>query len=179
MEKKREISAIEPAHIGQHIFIVRGQKVIIDSDLAQLYQVSTKQLNQQIKRNRERFPSDFMFQLSLEEAESLDRSQIVTGSGKHRNPRFRPYVFTEHGVAMLSSVLKSERAVQMSIFIVRAFIKLREMLATHKDLARKIEDLERAQREQGDQLAAVYSIVKQLIDYPAKEPKPIGFQTKP
>lgn len=162
---------------------------MIDSDLAELYQVDTKQLNQAVKRNKDRFPEDFCFRLTQEETANLksqfvtsslsfvNRSQIVTGSQKHRDPRFKPYVFTEHGVAMLSSVLRSKRAVQMNIFIIRAFVKLREMLATHKDLAHKLEELERRQNEQGDQLRSVYSIVKQLIDKPVKESKTIGFNT--
>jgi hypothetical protein len=112
---------------------------MLDSDLAKLYEVSTKAFNQAVKRNRNRFPEDFMFRLASEE---LNRSQFVTGSQKHRDPRYPPYAFTEHGVAMLSSVLGSDRAIQMNILIIRAFLKLRELLATHKDLARKMEHLE-------------------------------------
>ena len=119
-----------------------------------------------------------MFQLCVEEMELLDRSQFVTGSRKHRDPRYLPYAFTEHGVAMLSAVLRSDRAVQMSVFIVRAFVKLREMLATHKELACKMEELERQQKEHSRQIAAVYSIVKKLMDTPVKHQKPIGFRTE-
>jgi hypothetical protein len=161
--------------IERRIFLIRGRKVMIDADLAQLYQVPTKALNQAVRRNLDRFPEDFMFRLSAEESELLNRSQFVTGSQKHRDPRLLPYVFTEHGVAMLSSVLNSQRAVQMNILIIRAFVKLREMLATHKDLARKIEDLERQQKEHGCQLAAVYSVVKRLIATPRRAQRPIGF----
>src|SRR6185369_12245368 len=114
--------------------VVRGRKVMLDIDIADLYQVPVKRLNEQVKRNRERFPSDFMFQLSQEETTIMNRSQIATGSQKHRDPKFRPYAFTEHGIAMLSSVLRSKPAIEMSIFIIRIFIKLREMLATHTDL---------------------------------------------
>jgi hypothetical protein len=126
--------------IQRRIYLVRGQKVMIDADLAQLYQVETKVLNRAVLRNVGRFPDDFMFRLTPEEAESL-RCQIgasKVGRGGRRN---LPFVFTEHGVVMLSSVLKSERSVQMNILVVRAFVKLREMLASHKDLAHKMIDL--------------------------------------
>lgn len=125
--------------IERRIYLVRGQKVILDSDLADLYQVRTKRLNEAVKRNSTRFPADFMFQLTKEENDFLKaanlRSQIATSNYGGR--RYRPYVFTELGVAMLSSVLNSERAVQMNIIVMRAFVKLRELMATHKDLARK------------------------------------------
>ncbi len=164
--------------IERRIFMIRGHKIILDSDLAELYQVPTKVFNQAVKRNLDRFPSDFMFRLSAEEMELLNRSQIVTGSQKHRDPHYLPYAFTEHGVAMLSAVLRSDRAVQMRILVVRAFVKLREMLATNKELACKMEELERQQIEHGRQLTAVYSIVKKLIDAPVRPQKPIGFRTE-
>jgi phage regulator Rha-like protein len=163
--------------IERRIYLIRNQKVMLDSDLAELYQVPTKAFNQAVKRNSDRFPEDFMFQLNKRELENW-RSQIVTSNPAAKmGLRRPPYAFTEHGVAMLSAVLHSERAVQMSILIVRAFVKLREMLATHKDLAGKMEDLERQQKEHGRQLAAVYSIVKKLIDVPARPQNPIGFRT--
>ena len=127
--------------IERRIYLIRGLKVMIDADLAALYQVLTKNLNKAVARNKERFPEDFMFQLTKEEAESL-RFQIGTSNTSRGGRRYLPYVFSEHGVAMLSSVLNSKRAVQMNIVIIRAFIKLREVLATQKDLARKIDDLE-------------------------------------
>jgi len=116
---------------------------MLDADLAMLYDVPTKALNQAVKRNLKRFPADFMFQLSREEVETLNRSQFVTGSKKHRDPRYPPYAFTEHGVAMLSSVLNSERAIEVNILIMRAFGRLREMVASHKDLAGKLDALEK------------------------------------
>ncbi len=177
MGKEKQIIAIESASIAQRIFIIRGQKVMLDAHLADLYQVSVKRLNEQVKRNIERFPKDFMFQLTKDEEVVLMRSQIATASKGRRNDRFSPYVFTEHGVAMLSSVLRSPRAIHMNIFIIRAFVKLREVLATHKDLAQKLEELERCQAEQGDQLRAIYDVVKQLISNPVKESKPMGFTT--
>lgn len=131
--------------IERRICLIRGQRVMLDSDLAELYQVETRALIQAVKRNIERFPDDFMFQLNPEEADAM-RSQIVIAS--KRNIRYQPYAFTEHGVAMLSAVLRSDRAVRMSIFIVRAFVQLRELLATNKTLARKVEQLEAAQMQQ-------------------------------
>ena len=151
---------------------MRGRRVIIDVDIAMIYRVETRALVQAVKRNIERFPEDFMFQLSSEEAEWM-RSQSVIAS--KRNIRYQPYAFTEHGALMLASILKSPQAAQMSIFVVRAFIRLREYLATHKDLARKMEELERQQREHSQQLASVYSIVKQLINPPERPKKRIGF----
>jgi hypothetical protein len=127
--------------IERKIYLIRGQKVVLDSDLAKMYQVATKVLNQAVSRHKDRFPLDFMFQLTSEEDEYL-RSQSVTSSAGHGGRRRPPHAFTEHGVAMLSSVLKSKRAVQLNILIIRAFVRLREYLATHKDLARKLEDVE-------------------------------------
>ncbi len=146
---------------------------MLDLHLAELYQVSTKALNQAVKRNLKRFPEDFMFRLSKEETEALNRSQIVTGSQKHRDPRYPPYCFSEQGVAMLSSVLSSERAVEVNIAIIRTFVRLREMLATHKDLARKIAALE---NKYDEQFRVVFEAIKQLMvpPYPKKRHR-IGF----
>ncbi len=169
---------ISPEHITQKIFLIRGRKVMFAQDLAEIYEVETRILNQAVKRNKERFPDDFMFSLNQEETTQwqgyLSRSQFVILK-QGRNIKYLPLVFTEHGVAMLSSVLKSERAVEMNIFIVRAFVKLREMLATNKDLAQRMDKLELEQKDQGNLLASVYSIVKQLIDTPAKSVGKIGF----
>jgi hypothetical protein len=148
--------------IERRICLIRGQKVMLDSDLAKLYGVQTKQLNQAVKRNLDRFPTDFMFRLRAEETAALNRSQFVTGSQKHRNPRLVPYAFTEHGVAMLSSVLSSRRAVQMNIFIIRVFLKLREVLATHKDLARKLEQVEAKQEDHAIMLTLVVKDIETL-----------------
>ncbi len=148
MEKNIPIMPVE--RIEQLIFLIRGQRVMLDRDLATLYEVSTKALNQAVKRNRDRFPEDFMFQLTQEEAKSwwtelIDarlRSQIVTlKRGQHM--KYRPYAFTEHGILMLSSVLSSERATQVNIAIMRAFVRLRQILASHSELARKLEELEK------------------------------------
>jgi phage regulator Rha-like protein len=176
MSESRQTSTalhLVPAEfVERRIYLIRGRKVMLDADLAELYEVETKNVNKAVRRNFDRFPEDFMFQLNKEEFENL-RFQFGTSSWGGR--RYLPYAFTEHGVAMLSSVLSSQRAVQMNILIIRAFIKLREMLASHKDIARKIEDLERQQREHGEQLDAVYSIVTQLIEPPVQPKRRIGF----
>jgi hypothetical protein len=161
--------------IERKIYLIRGCKVMLDSDLAELYQVPTKVLNQAVRRNFDRFPSDFMFQLNAEELENL-RSQIVTSKVGSGGRRYMPYAFTEHGVAMLSSVLSSKRAVALNILIIRAFVRLREYLATHKDLAQKLEDIERTQHEHGANIEQIYGYIQQLLD-PAPEPskRRIGF----
>ena len=141
-------SIVPGEFIERKIDLIRGRKLMVDADLAQLYQVETRVLLQAVKRNIDRFPDDFMFQLNSEEAESL-RSQIVISNPGRGGRRYLPYVFTKHGIAMLSSVLSSARAIQMNILIIRAFITLRELLATHTDLARKIEDFDRKQQEHG------------------------------
>jgi len=143
--------------IQRRIYILRGEKVMLDADLAELYRVPTKSLNLAVRRNPDRFPPDFMFQLSQEEFDNL-RFQFETSSWGGR--RYPPLAFTEHGVAMLSSVLNSKRAVQMNIVIIRAFMRLREVLATHKELARKIEQLSAKQEDQ----AALLSIVVKDIE---------------
>ena len=161
--------------IENRIYLIRGEKVMLDVDLAELYQVETRVLNQAVRRNQERFPVDFMFQLTQEEADNL-RSQFVTSSSGYGGRRYLPYAFTEFGVAMLSAVLKSQRAVQMSILIMRAFVKLRELISSHKDLADRIEKLEANQ----DQHASVINILAEEIDnlklLPPEPPrKRIGF----
>jgi hypothetical protein len=160
-------SAVPIVLIERHIYFIRSQKVMLDTDLAELYRVPTKRLNEQVKRNRSRFPADFMFQLKPEEAECL-RSQIATSNIARGGRRTLPYVFTEQGVAMLSSVLNSERAVQVNIAIMRAFVKLREIIATHKELAQKIAELERRFQKHDSQIEAVFDAIRQLI-----EPKPV------
>lgn len=132
--------------IERRIFLIRGQRVMLDRDLGQLYGVPTNVFNQAVKRSLERFPEDFMFQLAWDEAVQLSRSQFVTLK-RGQNSKYRPYAFTEQGVAMLSSVLRSRRAVQVNIVIMRVFVRLWEILLTHKDLAQKLEALEKKYRE--------------------------------
>jgi len=153
--------------------MIRGHKVIVDSDLADLYRVPTKAFNQGVKRNLKRFPKDFMFRLTGKEIRIL-RSQIVTSSwGGRRSP---PYVSTEQGVAMLSSVLNSERAIQVNIAIMRAFIKLREILTTHRELAQKIEELERKYRQHDVKIQTVFDAIRELLQPPPVSSKRrIGF----
>ena len=149
---------------------------MLDAALAELYQVPTRTLNQAVRRNIDRFPGDFMFQLTKEEEQSLRSQNVISNAKGHGGRRYSPYVFTEHGVSMLSSVLDSQRAVQMNILKIRAFVKLREMIASHKDLARKMESIERQQKEHSRHLATVYYIIRKLTDVPAKSKKPIGFK---
>jgi hypothetical protein len=169
--------------IATKIKELRGKKVMFDADLARLYGVTTKALNQAVRRNIERFPEDFMFRLTWEEARSL-RSQSVTlkkegeiGSSKRgKHIKYLPYAFTEQGVAMLSSVLKSKRAIQVNILIMRAFVKIKELLLTHKELALKLEALERKYANHDTKIKAIFKVIKQLL----KPPKPqerriIGF----
>jgi hypothetical protein len=158
--------------IEKKILIVRGHKVMIDSDLAELYGVSTKRLNEQVRRNKTRFPADFMFQLSKEEAKSL-RSQSATSKQGRGGRRYAPLLFTEQGVAMLSTVLKSERAIQVNIAIMRVFVQLREMIATHKDLARKLDELE---KKYDAQFSIVFEAIRELMAPPASPRRRIGFQ---
>jgi hypothetical protein len=169
------VALLAPEIISRRILLIRGQKVMLDADLAELYGVSTKALNQAVKRNIERFPEDFMFRLDVEEVADLNRSQIVTGSQKHRDPRYPPYAFTEHGALMLGNVLRSERAVEVSIMVVRTFVQLREMLATNKDLAAKLDQLERKLSTHDHAIAGLIDAIRQLTSVPSKPSRPIGF----
>jgi phage regulator Rha-like protein len=154
--------------IERRIYVIRGQKVMLDSDLAELYQVLTKNLNLAVRRNADRFPQDFMFQLTEDETKSL-RSQIATSKVGRGGRRYLPYAFTEQGVAMLAIVLNSKRAVQMSILIIRVFVRLRELLAAHKDLARKIEQLQAGQEDHSVLIALVSRDVQTLARNVARE----------
>ena len=167
-------TVIVPAErILRLILLIRGQKVILDADIAALFGVETRVLVQAVKRNLERFPFDFMFPLSDDEFRDL-RSQSVTSSS-WGGRRYAPYAFTEQGVAMLSSVLKSKRAVRVNIEIMRTFVKLREILATHKDLARKISAME--QKYDG-QFKVVFEALRALMEPPKRKRKTIGFHTE-
>ena len=159
--------------IERHIYLIRGHKVMLDSDLASLYGVEAKQLKRQVRRNIERFPSDFMFTLTRQEHAAL-RSQIGTlKRGSHA--KYPPYVFTEQGVSMLSSVLNSSRAIQVNISIMRAFVKLREMIASHRDLARRLDALE---KNYNRKFRIVFDAIRELME-PTVKPKPkIGFRPR-
>jgi phage regulator Rha-like protein len=164
--------------VEQKIFLIKGQKVMLSVHLAELYRVKTKVLIQAVKRNISRFPEDFMFKLTWEETQSL-RSQIVTlnktGRGKHL--KYLPYAFTEQGVAMLSSVLNSERAIQVNIAIMRAFVKLRQILITHKELAHKLEQLERKIEKHDADIQTIFEAIRQLMAPPEKPKRRIGFHS--
>jgi hypothetical protein len=162
--------------IENSILLIRGCKVMLDRDLAAPYGVPTKRLNEQVRRNRRRFPEDFMFQLSPEEFENW-RSQFATSnSAVKMGARYRPYAFTEQGVAMLSSVLNSDRAIEVNIAIVRAFVRLREILSTHKDLARKLDALERKLAEHDNKFTIVFDAIRQMMEpSPVAKKRRIGF----
>jgi hypothetical protein len=183
---------IPAEQIALRIRHFRGEKVLLDFDLAALYDVETRILNQAVRRNADRFPADFMFQLTSEEAEKLSQvvtpsvaghdvsnsSQIVMSSGKHRGKRYRPYAFTEQGVAMLSSVLNSESAVKMNIAIMRAFVRLRRALEANRELARKFSELERRIDKHDSEIAAILEAIRQLMAPPAKPRREIGFHVR-
>ena len=164
-----------PADIARAILILRGHRVILDAELAGLYGVTTKRLNEQVKRNAERFPEDFMFRLTRTEVETLNRSQIATGSQKHRDPRFPPFAFTEHGAIMAATILNSPRAVEMSVFVVRAFVRLRELLASNTALARKLNELEGKLKHHDEAIAAILSAIRELMNPPPPKRRGIGF----
>ena len=169
------INLVSIERIEKTIYLIRGEKVMLDRDLADLYEVQTKALNQAVHRNLDRFPADFMFQLSEKEVAELNRSQFVTGSEKHRDPRFRPYAFTEQGVAMLSSVLRSKRAITVNIEIMRAFVKLRQMLASNAELSRRLDELE---SNYDKQFKVVFDAIRQLMATPIRSRKEIGFRSR-
>src|SRR5437016_1679639 len=167
----RKIDNVESA-----IYLIRGQRVMLDSGLAAIYQVTTKRLNQQLKRNRRRFPKDFAFRLTAEEAADL-RSQFVTSKG-HGGPRYRPWAFTEHGAIMLASVLKSNIAVQASVRVVRAFVRLREMVAANAQLAVKLNELERRLDSHDEAIVDLFAALNRLLEPPEKPKREIGFHVR-
>lgn len=163
-------------HISRHILVIRGARVVLDADLADLYGVPTKRLNEQIKRNLDRFPGDFMFRLTRAEVEALNRSQFATGSQKHRDPRYPPFAFTEHGAIQAANVLNSRRAVEMGVYVVRAFVQLRELLATNKELAARLNELEHRLSSHDQAITGLIHSIRELMTAPAEQPKrPIGF----
>jgi hypothetical protein len=161
--------------IKSAILVVHGQRVILDADLAALYGVTTKRLNEQVKRNADRFPPDFLFRLSRTELAALNRSQFATGSRKHRDPRFPPFAFTEHGAIMAATILNSERAVEMSLYVVRAFVQLRELLASNTELARRLDELERKLESHDAAITAILSAIRDLMNPPEAARRGIGF----
>ncbi len=162
--------------IFNKIFLIRGQKVLLDRDLAELYNIENKVLKQAVNRNSDRFPEDFMFELTVEELKSL-RSQIVTleKKSKGQHSKYLPYAFTEQGVAMLSSVLRSKRAVEVNIGIMRIFVKMRQMISGYKELLLKVEKMESLQLQDKNDIENIYSIIKELLEPIIKKREPIGF----
>ena len=171
----KDSSSMPIERIERAIYLVRGERVMLDRDLATLYGVATKALNQAVRRNLDRFPDDFMFRLSAEEVEQFNRSQFVTGSQRHRNPRFPPYAFTEHGILMLSSVLNSKRAISVNIEIMRTFMRLRQMMASSAELSTRLNELE---AKYDRQFKAVFDAIRQLMSPPVPGRKQIGFRAR-
>jgi ORF6N domain len=163
--------------IASKIYLIRGIKVMLDRDLAELYGVETGALNRAVKRNAERFPEDFMFQMTAEEADLL-RCQIGISKPGRGGRRYLPYAFSEQGVAMLSSVLNSKRAIEVNIAIMRAFVQLRRTLDSHAELARKLADLEKRFESHDEQIQVIFEAIRQLMAPPDKKVKKIGFTVK-
>lgn len=175
MGERKEALPVE--HIEAVILLIRGQKVILDYDLAKIYGVETRRLNEQVRRNVDRFPPDFMFQLTAEEFDNL-KSQFAISSLPWGGRRKLPQAFTEHGAIMAASVLNSPRAVEMSVFVVRAFIRLRSLLAAHKELALKLTEVEKKLTFHDKQILAILDAIKRLMSPPAIPKRKIGFYLK-
>ena len=172
---KSEVAKIEDGVIIDKIYMVRGQKVMLDKDLAEMYDVEVKVLNQSVKRNITRFPEDFMLQLTSSEWDSL-KSQIVTSKNEGRGgARKLPFAFTEQGVAMLSSILRSERAIQVNIQIIRVYTKMKQLLVDNKDLWMKLEKIEQALLQKDDEVQHIFKVLKKLIVQEEKPRNEIGF----
>lgn len=168
---------IRATPIEKQIFVIRERQVMLDEDLADLYGVETKRLIEQVKRNLERFPDDFMFQLDSEEAAAL-RSQIATSNAGRGGRRYAPYVFTEQGVAMLSSVLRSKTAIAVNIEIMRAFVELRRVASSYAALEERLEQVEQGVGEHDEQLEQIFNALHQLIAPPAPPKRPVGFRVR-
>jgi hypothetical protein len=181
--KVPENTVIPLERIANLILQLRGNKVILDSDLAVLYGVETKRLNQQVRRNIDRFPSDFMFQLTLEESDAL-KLQFATSKVGHGGRRKLPLAYTEHGALMAASVLNTKQAIQVSVFIVRAFVKMRDMLSTHKEIAHRLDDMERTLGEHDEAIKALIAAIRELMQplqakkLPEYSGEKVGFRRK-
>jgi ORF6N domain len=174
-EKANSLELIAAPAIAKRIFVVRGRQVMLDEDLADLYGVETRVLVQQVKRNVKRFPGDFMFQLTSAEAEAL-RSQIVISNEGRGGRRYAPYVFTEQGIAMLSGVLRSDRAIAVNIEIMRTFVELRRVASSYAAIEKRLEEIERELSGHDEQLAEIFTALRQLISPPARQKPPVGFR---
>lgn len=178
---KAELQVVAAPAIEKQIFVVRERQVMLDADLADLYDVETKVLVQQVKRNAKRFPTDFMFQLTKAEAEAL-RSQFVTSNEGRGGRRYAPYVFTEQGVAMLSGVLRSNRAISVNIEIMRAFVELRRVAGSFEELQKRLDQMEldigARLSEHDEQIRQIFEALRQLIAPPPPEKRPVGFRVR-
>lgn len=172
MRKKKPTTLVPVEHISRSILILRGQRVLLDADLAALYSVETRRLNEQVRRNSSRFPPDFIFELSCEEFANL-KSQFATSSWGGR--RKRPLAFTEHGAIMAATVLNSARAVEMTIHVVRAFVQLRDLLASNRRLAQKFAQLERKVASHDQAIVGILAAIRDLMNPPLPKKRPIGF----
>lgn len=172
MTKNKQAALIPVEHIAQSILILRGQRVLLDADLAALYNVETRRLNEQVRRNRDRFPADFIFELTDEEFANL-KSQFATSSWGGR--RKRPIAFTEHGAIMAATVLNSPRAVEMTIYVVRAFVQLRDLLASNRQLSEKFAELERKVSSHDQAIVGILKAIRELMHPPVPKKRPIGF----
>jgi hypothetical protein len=173
---KRPKSLVPVEQIERAILLIRGQKVILDRDLAELYGVETRMLKQAVRRNVGRFPGDFMFELTKEEARSLRSQNVTLKRGGHS--KYLPFAFTEQGVAMLSSVLNSARAIEVNIAIMRAFVRLRELVSTHKKLELKLSELERKMEKHDESIETIFEAIRQLMTPPEERRRKIGFEVK-
>lgn len=169
------LEVVAPPTIEKRIYVVRGRQVMLDEDLADLYGVETRVLVQQVKRNAKRFPGDFMFQLTSGEAEGL-RSQIVISNEGRGGRRYAPYVFTEQGIAMLSGVLRSDRAIAVNIEIMRTFVELRRVASSYAAIEKRLEEIERELGGHDEQLTEIFAALRQLISPPARPKRPVGFR---
>lgn len=174
-EKTAPLELVAAPAIEKRIFVVRERQVMLDEDLADLYGVETKRLTQQVKRNIERFPDDFMFQLDRSEAAAL-RSQIATSNSGRGGRRYAPYVFTEQGVAMLSGVLRSKRAIAVNIEIMRAFVELRRVAGSYAEIEKRLEQIEEELGGHDERLNQIFKVLRQLISPPARPKRPVGFR---
>ena len=174
MDMTNENALVPIEHIAQSILILRGQRVLLDNDLAALYGVPTKRFNEQVKRNLGRFPPDFMFQLSEEEVEIL-RSHFATSRSGWGGRRYAPHAFTEHGAIMAAMILNSRHAVDMSVYVVRAFVQLRGLLASNSELARKFAELERRVSTHDQAIVGILKTIRELMNPPEPKRRPIGF----
>ena len=178
MSMDTQASLVPVEEIGKRIFLIRGRRVMLDADLAAIYSVSTRRLNEQVRRNRRRFPRDFMFRLTRSESVNL-MSQIATSSSGWGGRRKLPLAFTQEGVAMLSGVLHSRRAIRVNIAIMRAFVRLREMISAHRDLAERLDKLEKESLAHGENIRSLFQTIQDLTAVPDPPRPAIGFKPDP